>query len=234
MQLFLRTRTDSWEERAGLSGEWQHDAGAMCTGWHMVSGIMQRHRAGLRPCTVHSTTGLSYWQISNQLWNLYLPGKLCWACFFPRQHPAHLSMQLHKHLYTSGFGMRLVQNITQNTLCQYPSPDRWSWFKETTQYNTTHTDTSPRILHSVLKKANVPVECSYSGRYYMFSVCFSVSFQCFGTNKTVNLFYVCIIKPHRSTLIWSLFSSETSYCEFFLFFFFFSQVWCEKRGCVCV
>lgn len=123
---------------------------------------------------------------------------------------------------------------TKHTMSIPISPDRWSWFKETTQYNTTHTDTSPRILHSVLKKANVQEECSYSGRYYMFSVCFSVSFQCFGTNKTVNLFYVCIIKPYRSTLLWSLFSSETSYCEFFLFFLFFSKCGVKNVGvCAC-
>jgi len=52
------------EERVGLSGDsCQQDTGAMCIGWHMVLGIMQRYADGLEPGTVHSTAGpgLSYW-----------------------------------------------------------------------------------------------------------------------------------------------------------------------------
>lgn len=55
--------------QAGLSGDCcQHDSPAMCTDWHMVLGIIQRHMTGMEPGTVHSTAGsdMSYWQIPHQ------------------------------------------------------------------------------------------------------------------------------------------------------------------------
>lgn len=77
-------------------------AGAMCTGWHMVLGIMQRHTAGLKPGTVHSTTGsgLSYWQSPHQLLYFYLQCKISWTGFFPSQHPVDFSCSC-KHWHVS-------------------------------------------------------------------------------------------------------------------------------------
>ena len=68
--------------------------------------------------------------------------------------------------------------LLHKTHTQYISPDRWSWFKEMTKHNTTHSETTPRILHNVLKKQMslrnafilVDITCSLCASLCLFSV----------------------------------------------------------------
>lgn len=105
--------------------------GAMCTGWHMVLGIMWRHTVGLKPGTVNSTTrsGLSYWQIADQLLNLYLLCKICCTGFIPCQHPVHFSYSCKYWHMQVHLGWIWDPKYYTNAICQYISPGRWSWLQ---------------------------------------------------------------------------------------------------------
>lgn len=188
-------------------------------------GIMLRHMAGLKPGTVHSTTGsgLSYWQIPNQLLNLWHTVQnlrsrlLCLANILFSFHRAahngiceliwdewdHIWLKtLNKH----NMSIHISWQVKLTTGCR---------LNEMGKYNTTHSKTLQRISHSILKskenslKGNISKEICY---YQTHKMIFCIMF--------VQLIILLHSDPSQATVNYTT-------CEFI-------QVWCEICGWVLV
>lgn len=167
--------------------------------------------AGLKPGTVHSSTGsgLSSWQTPNQLLKFYLLCKICWTGFFP---PCSFVMQLHTLVYVCWFRImtlepHLIQNYT-NTIYQCISPDRWNSLQA--------------VNFDYFKRIKMKYSlCASMTRAWLPGRNFNVTFQCFGTNKNVILDHVCII------VILFCFDPSQHKLHYMLWVF---QVWCEICG----
>lgn len=107
---------EEWATRSGDS--WQHDAGAMCMGWHMVGNYAETHgwpearysaqhywvRAELQTDTQSAFKSFAYCAKSSE------------QASFPGQHPAQFSWsytQWHMWINLGWVGPHMTQNIKQ-------------------------------------------------------------------------------------------------------------------------